>query len=67
MRSYGPACDLVHFQIDLTGLLLSMNFGGIAALLLTGAEFILICVWIIVGFRLIRYLETRTGAATAGT
>lgn len=55
------------FEINLTGLVFSINFTGIAAIILNGAEFVLICVWILVGIRLIHYLETLTNAAQAGT
>jgi len=50
------------FDINLTPLMFSLNFTGIATFIFNVAEFVLVCVWIIVGIRLIHYIETLTPA-----
>ena len=46
------------FKIDLSGIFLTLNYGGIASFIFSISLFVLVCVWIFVGLRIIRYFDT---------
>jgi hypothetical protein len=46
------------YSINLSGLVLSINYAGISSFFFSIALFVLICVWTYVGICIIKYFET---------